>query len=1142
MFGPGTTELFGNMPSLEGLDAESAKRMLSSAYIDILTLQSSAIRTSGPSRDAVIDYIRRLASTLESYAIFDQQIEGEVRSGGAFVAAESLAFLLKLSSSSHLGQEATDSERVNDYILKQIIQVESCLLFLVAGFEINATTLLSNEIQDLSNLPQVNPEILFMNWAVKILIALCRLDYNEARLSAPGDPSDYLTDSLVTGVRAALWLRIGMAAQQYMGWLSGGEYADYERAVSHLNDVQRVLSRADASQHADIYHLCRVTSAAINSTHLRAVRNIPSPSEAANDLYTSYILSRTRGTRNRRPRPLLWPPAHEYVQRCLPGPRTHAVVSVPTGSGKGFLAEIAVSQGLISGWSLYLVPTNSLASQVRRDLEQAFSGLEGVQVRAFLGGDEYTTLGEEYISTVSDGSVVVVTPEKCALALRMSPAAFSSCRVCIFDECHLLSDGTRGVLAELVISHIASIATNCHFVLMSAMMSNPEDISDWLSSATGIPSTVIRNPWRPTRTMRSVAGLDYTDTRQSLRNAQNSLQENASRVNMPFDAPLTIAANVQGSWAYAEEDDFALIKLPASTTINCTRRNGNYYINTSGWVNRAAASLSEFWCLKGFPTLTFIPSNKHHCFSVASKLNFPEEIVRCRQQNIVVDSLLTIAEDELGVPSLVRILLQGRIAVHTSALLDAEKTASEISFQEGQALAMFATGTLAQGLNLPASVVIISGTTIGDRRASNTPAAQQKARSQLLNALGRAGRAGFANHGLSIVITEQPIYFQRPSDATRALQSASFMAEDDDSTTLDSRLLSFVDAVLDGDFDIETATTEELVAFSYLPMDGTPNAGDASSRDILKNSFAIFKRSTLGNDHAEHVATALASLGQDYVQRVGAPDWIKDIAYKTGLPFLLCLRFFQALGSAFDFHNERPNTITGWKEILFRGLSHLPPQRAREILGNSLRFDTLAVLWDHRIIGDEPSWTPPQSWLDAWDILKLSVTMYTDGEQISTIARLLLSLDNNEEITHNRSATDPIPKVIAFINKVLLNFSRLAGCLVAIDEAIHSDIYPPEDIAYRHALSNLPLAIRYGCSSDSVLAWYRFGIRYRRPAHMLAQAFPLPEEILRDSEKLRWIIRKKRDWLSESDGARPAGPTNQVLDAVHTLFNAHVEN
>jgi hypothetical protein len=1131
------------MPALDGLDAATARRMLSTAYLDIVAARTAGERRSGPERERVINYLRRLASAVESYAVFDSRHGGEIRDGAAFVAAEALALVAETTVPPD--PEGANPLEVGQRIVQRTaLLVEASLLYLIAGFETNGATLLSQELGALPAAAQQDRDLAYMDWALTALVALCRLDTRAGGIDPPADPRELLEVRLASGVRAALLRRLGVAVFLYLAWLRGDTDDGAEMARRELAAIMRVLAAQKADQHADIFHFVRIADAAIAATLPRAVRGIPAPSAEAAPTYRAYLLGRAKGSPRIRSRPILWPAAQEYVARCLPGPHSHAVVSVPTGAGKSFLAEIAVSQGLAAGWALYLVPTNALANQVRRDLERAFETLEGTQVRAFLGGDEYTTLSEEHAAHVPVGTAVVMTPEKCALALRLAPEAFATCRVCVFDECHLLADGTRGVLAELVVSHILALARDCRFVLMSAMMSNPEDVRSWIESASGSAAVVIQRPWRPTRTMRGVVGVDRLQAEEMAQVAWTSLVQPARprrgkpRRRMPFDAAHVVVANLQGAWSQTGDEEYAVVRLPTSTELAVRREDTGPELDRSGWINGTSAVLTAYLATRKFSVLTFLPSNPHHCFSVARDVDLPSEIVAARPQHDLVGALMVIAEDELGVASAVGELLQRRLSVHTAALLDAEKVASEVAFQDGVTVAMFATGTLAQGLNLPAAVVIIGGTAVGDRREADSPEGRRRTRSQLLNALGRAGRAGFANHGLALVVTDQPIFFQLPPNTQAARQEAAFLVEEDDSTVVDSRLQAFVDAALGGRLDIETASAEELVALSYLPFEPV---GDVSAEHILRRSYGLHRRAPSRDADAVRAAAELVRVGREYVQRVAAPEWITTVAYKTGLPFLLCLRVHQALERVRRDGADRPTNLDGWRSLFFQTMALLPPQRAREILGKEVKSPALQVLWSANILGDNPGWNPPARWRQAWAALEQIVALYMAGEPLAVLARRLFAVPADRAVDPGRAdGAKPIPRTIHFVNKLLERLGRVAGALVAIDEAApiatNGQPPPPESSA---ALSHLPLALRYGCASRDQLAWFRFGIRFRRPAHLLARMFPVPHEIIEDAEVQTWVRQQRSTWLRQHDpDSPPEGGEDPVLVAVRTVLTS----
>lgn len=84
--------------------------------------------------------------------------------------------------------------------------------------------------------------------------------------------------------------------------------------------------------------------------------------------------------------------------------------------------------------------------------------------------------------------------------------------------------------------------------------------------------------------------------------------------------------------------------------------------------------------------------------------------------------------------------------------------------------------------------------------------------------------------------------------------------------------------------------------------------------------------------------------------------------------------------------------------------------------------------------------------------------------------------------------------MLSFFKETLDNLSQIAGALVAIQEELERESgdapssipVTPERAVY---LNSLPLAIKSGCNSRDSLAWFRFGVRLRRPAHLLARLY-----------------------------------------------------
>ena len=1091
--------------------------MLSLAYLDILTARTACKRLLEPSSESTRDFLRRLANTLEFHSVFDTEIGEEIRSGAAFVAAESMSLFADI-----LEEEARTAEHTEE--LEQALRsvlLESALLFLIAGFDSNAAILAAR----LS--ARVNAEEhLYSPISLRLMMAcvlLCKLDL---RAKVPTMSSDRMAPkALGAAAQQAINERITDAVVDYLHWLGVAPEVTLQQSLDSLNGLCDLLSATRAVQHSELYHLARLIRAALRATSPRALRSV---ARIDDERYTTYVGGRSTGRAGIRPRPLLWQSSLSYAQSCLPGPHASAVVRVPTGAGKSFVAELATVQAMFSGWVLYLVPTNALAAQVRADLKKAFSLIPDVDIRAFLGGSEYTSLTEERITSLSTLTVGVMTPEKCALALRLSPQAFSNCRLCIVDECHLIAESNRGALTELVMSHVLSLAPDCRFLLMSAMMSNPQDLRNWLASITTHDVATIDEDWRPTRSMRAIVGIDWDDAEANLQKAYAELVAMPSRrKNRAFTAGLRVIANLQGAWLTSEGADYALIQMPTLADLSVNRKGE---ASAQSWTNSAAATLTRHFVSYGQSVLTFMPASKHYPFSVGGHLNLATQGTAVQDDEI--SSLLALAEDELGVPSSVRSLLDSGVGVHTAALLESEKLASELAFKRAHVKALLATGTLAQGLNLPASVVIIAGTSIGDRREAQTPDGIARTRAQILNALGRAGRAGFSNHGLGLIIPDSALYVKQLTNLGAAKDSASILGDEENSTPVTSRLERFLHLALNGILSVNFATPDELVAMSYLSVDQEGGGIDATR--VLRNTFGIYRRflsnSNTANEAATKAASYLQQLRGTLVSTGGVPEWIPLVAYRTGFDYFFVLRIAEALRRIAGDNSPVPEDFKSAEDLLFSVLPLIPPRFAARFISIFPPIEGFKPILE--TYADSPSWTPPPVWVEGWNRIHQAVALYGTGAQLRAVSE---TFEGAPVETSSRTAgSQPIPRVIAFTRNDVAKFGEIAGALVAIFEA--------EGKLSQDVVSNMslfPLAVKHGCATRDSISWFRFGIRYRHPAHLLAAAFPIPSELASDTDIKRFVLQTFARFVDgeiSPDGL--AQDQTSVLELVRQLVQA----
>jgi hypothetical protein len=756
MYGRGIEDLLNTLPGLDGLGDDAVRRLLSRAWLDVAETRELGAQLEN--FDDSISQLRRLATALQVHSVIVPGIPKDTVRACSFVAAEALDIARELVALGETGEAPTAYERV-------LVG----LLYLIAGYDANAAVAVG-DVQVEAHLSSAE------RFALECTLTLLR---GGKSIRRPGTVDEsYLHER----VRSALFLRIGDLVGAFTLWLGNPDRAadDEPGQLLQLADELRI-GEADisVSAHADVQHLARVTFLALAESADRAARAVPVP-PAGGATFTRFLKARCAR------QPLLWPAVAEFAREALTGSATSAIVAVPTGAGKSGVADLAIQHAITTGWAIYLAPTNALVGQIRRQLRRDHPGVE---VRQFLGGVEYTSLQGETLEDIAVGQVLVMTPEKCSLALRQSSAAFGDLSLVILDEAHMLGERKgRGVLTELVLAELLTHAESAVFLLMSALIANPDDLADWFSNVGNQRVVVIREPWRPTRTLRAVVGIDRGET---LRAAQEPGERLASlptkRRNVGFEARLAVLAGLRGPWSTQDPRDYAVVKIGASTPMTVTRPRGGGTVSIdpgSAGVRQTVEALAQLLGEREQKVMAFLTRSRHDCFTAALSLPGFGSV----ELGATVQALLQLADAELGVESLLAGALAKGAGVHTSALLAEERRASEIAFDEDDVTVLFATGTLAQGLNLPATTVIVGGTEIG--YDPDEPRAEKLAqqRSQLLNAIGRAGRAHVAARSLALVVPNDLPLLDIDTAVTGVLPRAEFLAEEDASTELMSAL------------------------------------------------------------------------------------------------------------------------------------------------------------------------------------------------------------------------------------------------------------------------------------------------------------------------------------------------------------------
>jgi superfamily II DNA/RNA helicase len=1139
MFDPYARSLLVDVPELEGLTGDEMARALSRAYLALLHFR---INREEATEDVIETqaYLRRLANALTFQVVFDDERPIEVRRAAAFATAEAIALVSDFVSLAAAPEDVLESTLLAEHYTR----VEAALFYLFARYDACAAGVLSLPGPDPAMLTRVDEAA--AAWCISRIEDLCQLrtvsraarsiQFTIRRASVLSAPE------LAQDTVARLFSELGRAVIQFSDWLTAGGNG-FEQALQTIDSMLTALAPASETafgghlghDYARVYHLATLLRLVFPDLSQRAVCHVvPSPPGLDAEVYRSYLMSRARGTSGGPGRPVLWPSALEYVKTCLLGDYRHAVVSMPTGSGKSFIGELAASQALGLGWVLYLAPTNALAEQIRRDLSLAFKTLD-TDILAFVGDQEYSVLRTDTVSQMRGNSVAVMTPEKCALALRLTPEVFANCALVVFDECHLIGEtgSTRSATAELVISQLMLRAVHCRFVLMSAIIQNPQDLAGWLESATGLRASPVTIRWRPTRTLRAVLGVENNTFQLAATSAEKELRalpERRKRIG--YTAKCVIAACLQGAWQSTDEVDYgvASIDCDAQLSVKRERRRGewHYEYNAESWVNATAVELAALLAKQGVQTMVFTPASKHYPFSNASKVILdPSVLEELPPQPPSNEIHKMLAEFELGSSSEVFDLLSRGVAVHTALMLEVEKIGSEAAFKNRSVPIMFATGTLAQGLNLPAIAVIIAGTRIGDPRGEEAEVVEQRKLSQLLNAAGRAGRAGFANQGVVITIPDQAFVFAEFQDLLEVRRETRFLQEADNAVAVGSGLNRFLDNVCNDLLRSDQASDTELEVISLLA------GGDANQLDshaVLQKTYAAYlrRRDNLAAPTTDNVRQ-LITIRDSFINETGAPEWLTVAAQRAGLDYFLTLAIFRAWSTVRQEWTAdlAQWSVMEWLDEFLAVVKNIAPgllSRHLEITKlarASTEFDRLVKKQTPYLYDRSIDWTARAEWERAWNTIRRPLDAWMHGETIVSIAAIITNTAV-DEIPFARTQGKPLPKTLSVAMDTWSSLSLITGGFLAVGEQLFNERQMPL------ALACLPMCIKYGCDSPGTLAWFRFGVRLRRASRVLATIFPPPPDAQTDEGLRNWVRQARRDWLTGESHA-PIGTSEDVL-------------
>jgi ATP-dependent RNA helicase HelY len=387
------------------------------------------------------------------------------------------------------------------------------------------------------------------------------------------------------------------------------------------------------------------------------------------------------------------------------------LVAAPTGAGKTVVGEFAAHLALATGGKcFYTTPIKALSNQKFHDLTVR----HGAEAVGLLTGDNAVN---------GDAPVVVMTTEVLRNMLYAGSPALRGLRYVVMDEVHYLADRFRGAVWEEVILHLPE---SVRLVSLSATVSNAEEFGDWLQEVRG-DTTVIVEEHRPVPLWQSVlVGRRLHDL--FVDDAQHDVNPALTRIA-------------------SDEARFARLNTGQRPQRGGRRPRSRVDVPTRPEI---VETLDRAGLL---PAIVFIFSRAGcngavlQCLRAGLRLADPAERQRIRA--VLAERTADLPDEDLAVLGYGEFAdaLERGVAAHHAGMLPVFKETVEQLFSEGLVKVVFATETLALGINMPARSVVLESLVKwnGEAHVDLSPG-------EYTQLTGRAGRRGIDVEGHGVVL------------------------------------------------------------------------------------------------------------------------------------------------------------------------------------------------------------------------------------------------------------------------------------------------------------------------------------------------------------------------------------------------------
>jgi hypothetical protein len=711
------------------------------------------------------------------------------------------------------------------------------------------------------------------------------------------------------------------------------------------------------------------------------------------------------------------------------------VVSLPTSSGKTFIAEFRILQALNQfdherGWVAYLAPTRALVNQLTLRLRRDFAPL-GTVVEKASPALEIDGLEADMLTDKADGRqfrLLVTTPEKLDLMLRggWEEKIGRPLTLVVVDEAHGLASGVRGLRLELLLATINRECRHAQFLLLTPFIPNAAEIARWLS---------------PDSNKNIELALDW----------------------VPNDLAIVIARPTPGN----KRGDFGVrlvtqhssgntIQVPEALEVGAPRPLGLSWSDVSRSPGKLAAATAQILQRRG--TVIILVDKPGNTWGVAAAFKVDENRLGVRNADLThIQRFLT---DEMGSDFPLTSLLEYGVGVHHSGLSDDTRTLVEWLTEQSKLRVLVATTTIAQGVNFPVSGVVFA--------SHQYPYGQDMSPEDFWNIAGRAGRVDQGDLGIVALAAD--------SDA-KAEKLKTFIERS--VGALNSTLIDMVQQAAKGGrlLQLEALSWEpgwssflQYLAHTYRQI-GNHERFAAEVEQVLRGTlgFQALRKSHRG------WADSLVQGVYNYAQRIkGKPLKLVDA---TGFSW-------ESVSNTLARLKEERLTSEAWSPELF-GARRNDLQR---MMGVLLQVPELRKSLQEVTGGPQPD----------GDTLSRIVCDWVQGRSLSEMATEYFAKGSGDD-EEDSGNVDPVAAMTRCCRSVFGRLTQTASWgLAALQSLTLGDSFDSMSADAQRVLRNLPARVYYGVNSDEAVALRLLGVP-RTAATPLARSLGVgPSESLNE--------------------------------------------